>query len=149
MTLTADTFPTKQHARHEVSYKVFNLLKVSLLKIYWWLAYHPAAQQKGDLQCVRQMHQAPRCHLDHPMKYPPHWTLVNGAFQLHKLQSYLHMPCFFIIYVVFFHIKILIFFGNLELSSSFYRLNNLQAVQGKPPKAVTGLVGAVGQIHLI
>lgn len=51
-------------------------------------------------------------------------------------------------YVVFFHIKILIFLEILELSSSFNRLSNLQAVQGKPPKAVTGLVGAVGQIHL-
>lgn len=40
------------------------------------------------------------------------------------------------------------FLEILELSSSFYRLSNLQAVQGKPPKAVTGLVGAVGQIHL-
>lgn len=75
-----------------INIKVFNLLKVSLLKIYLWLAYHPEAQQKGDLQYVRLMHQAPRCHLDHPMKYPPHWTLVNDAFKLHNL------PCLFVMW---------------------------------------------------
>lgn len=35
------------------------------------------------------------------------------------------------------------------VNNRFFRQHNLQAVQGNPPNMATGLVGAVGQIHLI